>query len=119
MYKLIIPFSTICALFLCSCTENRIETPEFFSSKTGIKLCKNAVVKNQKISDYDYSTDFIYAVRITASKKCIDTFYNSVRQVFLVNCYNIRICQFMSEKSWSYNIVRVNEKEIIFRLDAI
>lgn len=119
MHKIIIPFMTIFAFLLCSCTEDRIESPEFFSSKTGIELCKNAVIKNLKISDYDYNTDFIYAVRITASKKCINEFYNSVKHEFSVDCRNSLNCQFMNRKSWSYKIVRANDEEIIFRLDAI
>ena len=118
MYRKYLCFYIVVS-FLFGCVEQRNETPQLFSKKTGIALCTEARVKNIKVGNYDYETDFVYSVRISSNKKCIKSFYKRINNDFGVNCQNRQICEFVNEKSWSYKVMQIRDGVIMLTLNAI
>lgn len=119
MYRPMIAISLSVSTLLLGCTEHRRETPAFFSKKTGISLCAGAQVKNIRTGNFDYETDFIYSVRISAEVNCINLFYKSIKEKYGADCEKVVDCQFMSDKSWAYKIERIQEGVLEFTLNAI
>ena len=64
--------STIFAASLAQCTERREETPEFFTSFTGIPLCEGAVVRNARNGRAHTRSGFdaIYDVDLFLNHRC-------------------------------------------------
>ncbi|MXO96337.1 hypothetical protein GRI34_07870 [Erythrobacter aquimaris] len=99
------------------CAEDRLETPEFFQSKTGLAICRDAVVRNVRVGDYDHETDFTYGVRLKMSDECKDNFLEEIEEQLGVHCPTVT-CSFMDANAWSYEISTLADGEINFILRA-
>lgn len=113
----IIPGLLSVGIILNGCTEDRVETPEFFQSKTGLAICRDAQVRNVRVGDYDFETDFTYGVRLKMSDECKDDFLEEIQKRLGVHCPT-NGCSFMDANAWSYEISTLPDGQINFVLRA-
>ncbi|MEP2086567.1 MAG: hypothetical protein ABJI44_07765 [Marinomonas sp.] len=106
-------------IFLIACGEKREENSEFFEKKTGLRICQEAEIRNVKIGEYDYRTDFTYGVEISASEKCEAEFRKEIKNRLNVDCSTLERCSFWDENNWTYRISRTEEGKLLFVLGAV
>lgn len=70
---------------LSGCSETRRENIDYFQSVTGMKLCRNSVIKNNDISKNDFEKDFTYSVIIYNNNCDIDIF-NQIKDLNNYQC---------------------------------
>ncbi|WP_156521845.1 hypothetical protein [Croceicoccus mobilis] len=95
-----------------------METPAFFESKTGIPLCDRATVENVRIGEHDYETDFTYGVRLTLPGDCKARFFDALNKRLGGGCTPTSRCNFMDDNSWSYEIGKMQDRQLKFVLRA-
>ena len=113
-----IMFLSLLILSLGGCAETRPETATFFESKTGLPLCKTAEVRNFKVGQYDYETDFTYGVVLSMSDTCQQKFLDQIQDRLGVTCLPSEPCRFMDRNSWFYELKPLLDGQIQFVLRA-
>lgn len=88
-------------------------TPEGFTAKTGIALCKEAQVRDVNKNDPSRRSGFIevYLVRVNMSETCARDFFRDLERSSGRRCQNLDSCQVLSKRGPSIGAAKVAEGE--------
>lgn len=102
-----------CGLSSCAPPSN---TPEGFTAKTDIPLCKEARVVHVNKDDPARSSGFteIYQARVKMSDKCAEQFYGDLEQSTGSRCPSQGACQMLSRRGPSISVAKINGEYEIF-----
>lgn len=105
-------------MLVTACTANRPETAEYFEEVTGLPLCPSAEIQNFQVGKYDYEADFTYGVRLDLSDVCHRALLHVIKERLHTTCEPSVSCNFMDEKSWSYELSSAQNGRVTFILRA-
>lgn len=97
-------------LSACASPSN---TPEGFTARTGIALCKEARVRDVNKDDPSRRSGFveIYLVRVNMSETCTRDFFRDLERSSGRRCQNRDSCQVVSKRGPSIGAAKVAEGE--------
>jgi hypothetical protein len=108
---------TLAVLALSSCAPPS-NTPEGFTAKTGIALCKEAHVTDVNKNEPSRRSGFteVYLVRVKMSEKCAKDFFRDLERSSGRRCQNPDSCQVLSQRGPSITAVKIanGEYEIVW-----
>lgn len=103
---------TLAGLMLPSCAPSS-STPEGFTTKTDIALCKEARVTDVNKDEPSRHSGFteVYLVRVKMSEKCAKDFFRDLERSSGRRCQNPDSCQVLSQRGPSITAAKVAEDE--------
>lgn len=99
---------------LSSCTSS--DTPEGFTARTDIPLCKEARVVHVNKDDPTRRSGFVevYQARVKMSEQCAKDFYRDLERSTGSRCPPQGNCQMLSRQGPSITVVRLKDEYEIF-----
>lgn len=91
----------IIALMLGCGPAQRPENAEYFKKITGINICKNTIVRNYHIDEYEKEQNFTYAVSLRFNRECEIKFIEEFQLISGGKCVRFNSCTLVdSSHNW-------------------